>query len=240
MGVAVGRRYGLVIALCLLLAGCSRLPLGARVAACDYADFVRFGGVTYEVADHGVGRGIAPSDLGPVFARVTANPPTAGDCRTYSPRDGDAAFLAPGTPVHLVKGYRPSFRLAASHHGQLRLYEASEAVGARVGGDLLDLGGKVRYLSVNSGRVELARIRDQAQVGELVRQVLSAPVHPTLARAEARYCAVVFNMADRTAVRRILFPQTGELMPGVQPPPEFTEAVEGALAARQQTCGRGP
>ena len=50
----------------------------------------------------------------------------------------------------MVKGYRPGFRLAASHRGRLRLYEASEAAGARVGGDLLDLAGKVRYLSLTN------------------------------------------------------------------------------------------
>jgi hypothetical protein len=237
----MGRRYVLVVAFCLVLAGCSSLPPGVVGGdACDYVDFVRFGGVLYEVADHGVGRAIGRRDLGPVFARVTRNPPATGDCRTYSPRDGDAAFLAPGSPVHMVKGYRPSFRLAASDRGHLRLYEASEAAGARVGGDLLDLAGKVRYLSVNSGRVELARIKDQAQVGELVRRVLAAPVGPTLVKAGGRYCAVVFNLRDRTAVRRILFPETGELMPGVMVPREFIEAVEGALAGRQRTCGRGP
>jgi hypothetical protein len=239
IGVAMGRRYGLVVALWLLLAGCSRPAPGAGTGSCDYVDFIRFGGVTYEVADHGVGRPIARRDLGPVFARVAARAP-ATDCRDYSPRDGDAAALAPGAPVHTVKGYRPSFRLAAGRRGHLRLYEASEAAGARVGGDLLDLAGKVRYLSVNSGRVELARIKGQAQVGELVRRVLTAPVVPTRARAEVRYCHLVFNMADRTAVRRTLFPATGELMPGIQVPREFTDAVEGALSARQRTCGRGP
>ena len=237
--MATGRRSGLVIALCLLLAGCSRLPSGARWVSCDYVDFIRFGGVTYEVADHRVGRAIGDRDLGPVFARVTANPP-ATDCRGYSPRDGDAAFLAPGTPVYMVKGYRPGFRLAASGQGHLRLFEASEAEGARVGGDLLDLDGKVRYLSVNSGRVELARIKGRSQVGALVRSVLAAPVGPGHARVEDRYCAVVFNMADRTAVRRSFFPTTGELVPGIRPPRAFSQAVEAALATRQRTCGRGP
>ena len=73
-----------------------------------------------------------------------------------------------------------------------------------------------------------------------MRRVLPAPVAPTRARAEGRYCHLVFNMADRTAVRRTFFPATGELMPGILAPREFAEAVEGALAARQRTCGRGP
>ena len=88
--------------------------------------------------------------------------------------------------------------------------------------------------------MELARVNGQAQVGDLVRWVLAAPVGSTHASAESRSCAVVFSMADRTAVRRTFFPTTGELVSGILTPREFTEAVAGALAAREQTCGRGP
>jgi hypothetical protein len=236
----MGRLRWLVIALCLLLAACDGARGRPGAAACDYLDFIRLGGVTYEVADHGVGRAIDQRDLGPMFARITGNPPTSGDCRSYRPENGDAAFLAPGSSVYRVKGYRPSFRLAASHHGRLRLYEAQEAASARVGADLLDLAGKVRYLSVNSGRVELARIKERDRVAELVRLVLAAPVGSARAWAENRFCAVVFNMVDRTAVRRMFFPETGELMPGVFAPQEFSDAVVSALDARQRTCGPQP
>jgi hypothetical protein len=88
--------------------------------------------------------------------------------------------------------------------------------------------------------VELARIKERDRVAELVRLVLAAPVGPARARAENRYCAVVFNMVDRTAVRRIFFPETGELLPGVFAPREFSEAVVSALDARQHSCGRRP
>jgi len=80
----------------------------------------------------------------------------------------------------------------------------------------------------------------QGRVGPLVRRVLAAPVGPTRSRAEGRYCTVVLNLVDRTAVRRIFFPRTGELAPASWHPGEFTEAVEDALAARQRTCGREP
>jgi hypothetical protein len=234
----MGRRCWVVLAGCLLLAACGgwggRPVAGPR----DYIDFVRFGGVTYYVADHGVGRPIASGDLGPRFAVVRANPPTSGPPLAYRPRDGDAPYLAVGSPVFTVKGYHPSFRLAASHHGRLHLYEAEEAAGARTGADLLDLAGKVRYLSVNSRRFELARIKDGPRVAELVAQVLAAPVRPTDGRAEHRYCFVVFNLADGTAVRRSFFPDTGQLAPGVYVPPAFTEAMEQALEAKGRRCGR--
>jgi hypothetical protein len=232
------RLRAVVLAGCLLLAACGGGSGRSVWASTDYEDFLRFGGVTYYVADHGVGRPLASGDLGLRFAVVRANAPERDPARTYRMRDGDAAFVPAGSPVFTVKGYRPGFRLAASHHGRLRLYEADAADGARTGADLLDLAGKVRYLSVNSGRSELARIKDRPRVTELVQQVLAAPVRTTSGRAEQRYCFVVFNLTDRTAVRRAFFPATGELMPGVFAPPAFTEAVEGALEARQRSCGR--
>jgi hypothetical protein len=234
----MGRFGWVVLAGCLLLTACGGGGGGRVAGTRDYIDFVRFGGVTYYVADHGVGRPITPGDLGPELGRVRGNPPMTGPPLAYRPRDGDAAYLAVGSPVFTVKGYRPSFRLAARHHGRLRLYEAEEAAGARTGADLLDLAAKVRYLSVNSGRFELARVKDGPRVAELVGQVLTAPVRPSSGRAEDRYCFVVFNLDDRTAVRRTFFPGTGELRPGVFVPPAFVGAMEDALAAKGRRCGR--
>ena len=77
-------------------------------------------------------------------------------------------------------------------------------------------------------------------MAELVGQVLAAPVRPSSGRAEQRYCFVVFNLADGTAVRRIFFPTTGELGPGVFVPPAFAGAVEASLETRQRSCGRNP
>jgi hypothetical protein len=233
----MGRLCWTVLAGCLLLAACGGDGGETRSAPVDYRDFLQFGGVAYYVADHGVGRPVARGDLGPRFAVVRGNPPESDPTRAYRVRDRDAAFVPVGSPVFTVNGYRPTFRLAASHDGRLRLYEADAAVGARTGADLLDLAGKVRYLSVNSGRSELARVKDRARVAELVRQVLAAPVGPSGGRAEDRYCFVVFNLTDRTAVRRAFFPGTGELLAGVFAPPAFTEEVEDALKARGRRCG---
>src|SRR3712207_8151700 len=83
----MGRMRWVVLASCLLLAGCGGRGGGLGPAPLDYIDFVRVGGVTYYVADHGVGRPIDSGDLGPRFAVVRANPPTSGPPLAYRPRE---------------------------------------------------------------------------------------------------------------------------------------------------------
>ena len=82
---------------------------------------MRFGGVTYDAVEHDVGRPVADRDLGSLFALVRDNPPESDPTHAYRMRDGDAAFVPVGSPVFTVKGYRPSFRLAARHRGRLHL-----------------------------------------------------------------------------------------------------------------------
>lgn len=121
----------------------------------DFIDFVRLNGIQYVAQSTGVGQiGRTPreGDLGPVFARVRArlyDGPTDGAWRR---KNGDAAFLKAGTPLYRVKGYDPAFWLAACREGRLMLYEADTNPRAKVGGDLLDIAGKVRYIGVNSGQ----------------------------------------------------------------------------------------
>jgi hypothetical protein len=94
----MSRLRWLVIAVCLVLGACDGVRGRPWTAACDYLDSIRLGGVTYEVADHGVGRAIGQRDLGPVAARITGNPPTSGDCLSYRPKDGTRRSWPRGRP----------------------------------------------------------------------------------------------------------------------------------------------
>jgi hypothetical protein len=150
----------------------------------------------------------------------------------YRPHDGDAAFLNPGTPLYAVKSYKKSFRLAAWEDATLTLFEADSNPAARLGGDLLDISGKVQYIGVNSaqdGVTELAAIKDRAVVDALVQTVLQAPVNQQLNdHSGARYF-VAFHLTDGTSVARAYWPSTGELSRGIILPQQFRQTIEQRL-----------
>jgi len=231
----------LILIGCLLLGGCDRRCVGPQCTALDYLDFLRFGGITYYAGDSNlVGRRPRHSDLGPVFALVRRNPPN--DDLDYQAKDGDAAFVAPGAPIYTVKGYRPTFRLAASHGGRLWLYEAREVPGARSGADVFDLAGKVRYIGVNShfdGTTELAAIKERKRVATLVQAVLKAPFRPSQV-TEGESCVIAFHLLDRTAVTRGFHLGTGRLDPGVVVPRAFSRSVMEELRAAHRSCTGKP
>jgi len=99
--------------------------------AVDYVDFIQANGIHYVVAEN---LGLTPvaavaADIGdtqflvrcalsPLNEQTHEAPPT--------PRDGDAAFVPEGTPVHAVKGWPTSCRLAAQHDGKWHLYLATD------------------------------------------------------------------------------------------------------------------
>lgn len=92
----------------------------------DYVDFLQAGGRNYIADLHRVPP-INQADLGARLLTVRcsyAKLNHEAGAKTPSPRDGDAAFLLPGTPVYAIKGWSPACRLAASWDGRLRVYLA--------------------------------------------------------------------------------------------------------------------
>jgi hypothetical protein len=169
------------------------LPQGAL----DYADFVRVGGITYNADSRPLsGRGLREGDLGAQVAVVRCK---LADHLIEDPAqrylDGDAAYLDTGTTLYAVKGYR----LAARRDGDLVLFEAAENPRARTWGDLLDVGGKVRWIGVNDGSNRpLAAIRDRQQVARLVDLLLGSRVGNQVACADDGVF-LAFHLDDATA-----------------------------------------
>lgn len=99
---------------------------GGQGVSIEYVDFVQVEGRQYIA---GLTSVAAPSraDLGQVVIRVRCSFRQLNDRmqqETPRPRDGDAAFLPPGTAVYAIRGWSPRCRLAAEHDGQLQVYLA--------------------------------------------------------------------------------------------------------------------
>jgi hypothetical protein len=101
-------------------------PKGGGFATIDYVDFVQANGRNY-IADLHPVPAITRADLGPRVLTVRCSFSQLNErtgMMTPQPRDGDAAFLTPGTQVYAIRGWSPKCRLAASHDSQLHVYLA--------------------------------------------------------------------------------------------------------------------
>jgi hypothetical protein len=121
----------------------SRLTVGIAVlgfmAACrlpgqtscntmiDWVNFIQVGSAQY-VSGPEVENVVQDSDLGPVLAhvkfKVNGNVCNPG----YKLKDGDAAFLDPGTPIYQVNGHPATEQLAARFNGIFVVYRAMTPV----------------------------------------------------------------------------------------------------------------
>ena len=211
--------------------GCRKL---VHQGAADYVNFVKLNGITYTADRPVVGRTLRDGDLGPVHATVRCSLREKMDPNRADPQDGDAAYLDAGTPVYQVRGYRPTFRLAARQDGQLVIFEADTNPRARVGRDLLDLEGKVRRISVNSqsdGTTELGAITDPKQVAGMVGMLLAGPVDQWVEPAsEQTPRLLAFHLRDGTATVRAYDPATRRVQRGIGVPQRFGELVAAAAS----------
>ena len=100
---------------------------GARPACnaqIDWVNFIEVGSTQY-VAGLGASPDVLQeSDLGPVYAHVKFKVSGNVCDPNYRVKDGDAAFLEPGTPIYQVAGHLPSEELAARFNGRLVLFRA--------------------------------------------------------------------------------------------------------------------
>jgi hypothetical protein len=175
------------------------------------------------------------ADLGPAYAtiqfQVAGNAPFG-----YLMKDGDTTLLPTGTTVYRIKGYAPTFYLAAERDGQLVLYELLIEPGARQGSDFLDIGGKVREIVVRQPyEGERGRITDPQQVNRLVDLLLQAPVSGATEAPGEHIYVLDFHLQDGTEVSREYnhdanFLASGIPGRGITPPPEFLPEIEKVVA----------
>lgn len=114
----------------LLLAACQRPdhPVPGSNSGCknviiDWVDFIAVGSTQYTAGLEGT-PAITDADLGPVVAHVKFKVDGNICDPDYKPKDGDAAFLEPGTPIYSVKGHPTDKLLASRHDGNVVAYAA--------------------------------------------------------------------------------------------------------------------
>jgi hypothetical protein len=217
-----------------LLAGCVGCGLHQANTHIDWVDFVRFGGITY-LANFHAGRDIQQTDIGPQFATVRHTLSGTVNDPNYQTEDGAAAYIAAGSPVYRVNGYAPTFRLAADRGGRFMLYEADTNPHAKTGADLLDIGGKVRSITVNdeSGTSErtVVTITDPQKVRALMALLLAAPVDQTHEAGNGPQYFLTFALKDGTQVIRAYFPESHDVERGIIVPAAFVSML-AALGAK--------
>ena len=113
-----------VLGIVLLTAAC-QLPGSSSGchAQIDWVNFIQVGSTQY-VAGPQSPTVLQESDLGPVYAHVKFKVSGNVCDPSYRLKDGDAAFLDPGTPIYQVNGQSPAVDLAARFGGQIVVYKA--------------------------------------------------------------------------------------------------------------------
>ena len=225
-------------------------PFSLFAAHGDYIDFVKWNGIDYWNSFATVGRQITDADLGPEHFWVKRTLATASLGFSYQIQDGDAAYVATGEPVYTVRGYAPSFRLAARRDGRLTLYEAHNNPAAKEGRDLFDIEGKVFAIAIldqKRNTTIIGRIAEPSRVEALVRLVLDGHVgggtrattppprqsaakdEPTV-RPALEGATVVFELKDGTATVRGYDLTTSILSPNLAIAGTFRDAIATLVA----------
>jgi hypothetical protein len=122
-------RIASIVATLFIAAAC-QLPgahAGCSNVAIDWVNFIQVGSTQYVAGADSTAQ-LKESDLGPVYAKVKFKVKDNVCDPSYRLKDGDAAFLAPGTPIYRVNGQSPDEQLAARFNGSILLYLAIQAV----------------------------------------------------------------------------------------------------------------
>ena len=205
---------------------------GGQNVSIDWVNFIRFHGITYLATSMRPQDGLSANQLGPVFDTVKFKLDGNVHDPNYQMKDGDSAFLAAGTQVYTVKGYKPAFRLAAHFAGHIQLYEVDTNPQAHTGADLLDIGSKVLFIGIMSsqdGATQLGAIKDFNEITSLVNMILASPVDANSMGQGSMTYFIAFHLQDGTSVIRAYWQDARIMQRGIVLPKAFANAVQQAV-----------
>ena len=110
----------------LLVASCAApgSPQPCPAVSILWVNFIQVGATQYVAGPQMNPVALQEGDLGPVYAHVKFTVSGNVCDATYKIKDGDAAFLDPGTSIYQVNGHTPTQELAARFNGTLTPYVA--------------------------------------------------------------------------------------------------------------------
>jgi hypothetical protein len=204
---------------------------GGQGVIIDWVDFVQLNGITYLAATGPASAGTSDPALGAQLATTTRKLADNETDPHHKVQDGEAAFLPAGTAIYSLRDYKTSFRVAVKGSNGVVIYEADTNPRASTGSDLLDLAGKVDYVSVrDSSGLELATIRDAAALTRVQLLILEAPVDQAVQPPpNGPEYFVAIHFLDGTQTVRAFWPSTGLLSRGILAGPEFAHVILGAI-----------
>lgn len=205
----------------LLFSACGPTP----AFHCEAMPFyVQYKGISYYAVYAYSGRALRESDLGSAITTVGNGQNQATSCQ-----------LDAGTQVYTVKGYQPTFRLAAHYNG-ITLFEIAYNSQAKTGADLLDIDGKVQSISLDSTRVNSQgtpvttsnQIKDPQQVSALLKMILTAPVDMKHCQQQGNVQDITFHLKDGTATERRYWVGNNEMQGCILLPKDFGVALSSS------------
>jgi len=225
----------LLLILPLILASCSISGINSTRSIIDWVDFVVIGDIHY-LRNYNVGNKLLEESIDAVIGKVKFNVSNNIKDINYKVKNGDAAFLPKGTKIYKIKGYKPEFRIIVNTAGEWRIYEADSNSGAKKGEDLLDISGKVLYISINSetdGMTELVAIKGKADIDKLVNMALIAKVNQSSQEQDGQRYFIAFHLLDGSNTTRCYWIDSGELSRGILLPNEFGIEIKKALSLEE-------
>jgi hypothetical protein len=214
---------------------CERTEATADV---DWVDFLQLGGRTYHRTEStDPAQQLGDEQVGEVVAVTRCRIAGAVHDPSYVLRDGDAAYLRPGTRIHAVVGFDTGARVAADVAGTMEVYDVQQAPGAEHGEDLYgDLASNVTAIAVNSdedGVTTVGRITDEGEVRELTTMVQRAPIAEVAAPGgTGLHLAFEFEHAPPLVLVLAVDGEVAYLANQLAVPDAFVDAIRDAAGGR--------
>ncbi len=121
----MGAKAVIALAVMLVAAACQLPGSSPRCTAqIDWVNFIEVGSTQYVAGLGPSPSALQESDLGPIYSHVKFKVSGTVCDPNYRVKDGDAAFLDPGTAIYQVNGRSPGEFLAARFNGQIVVYKA--------------------------------------------------------------------------------------------------------------------